>query len=534
MKRFLMAIASLVLVLGVVGPIAPAHAQVNTLDVNGPPNTPNGEQQANAQGGQATLTASVTDLGVGVPQVNVDFEIESGPNDGGSRDGGGSGIAFPVDFTCTTGADGTCVVHYPDDPNNNPAANVDQIRSWIDSDDSDSTIEANGEGANEASDPDPGDPEPNGTDVVLIRWDPPAATRLDVEPDAVAAQRGANKQLTANVTSSSGQGIAGKDVDYRIGNNAPVFGCTTAADGTCAIPMPSPGSDTTQSPRFWIDESGDQLPDEADLNEGRNEQTTPGDTAEPDVTDVTSIQWVTLITALDVTPEESSGKDGDALPLQASVTDANNAPKADQPVIFLVATGPDKGTRAFCQTDASGTCSSTLTGTDVGEDVVMGWVDTNHNGFADEADGSEGKNDGEFNDPGGKLEPDGTDVVSMTFTGVCPGHHDDARNQVIGTQDNEVLVGTTGDDVICGLGGSDTLKGKGGNDLLIGGIGNDTLNGGGGNDVLKGNEGNDKLSGNDGNDRLFGQQGNDNLNGGKATDHCRQGNGTGKRVACET
>src|SRR5215216_6680267 len=44
------------------------------------------------------------------------------------------------------------------------------------------------------------------------------------------------------------------------------------------------------------------------------------------------------------------------------------------------------------------------------------------------------------------------------------------------------LVGTEQADVIQGLGGNDTLSGLGGNDTLNGGVGADTLDGGGGSD----------------------------------------------------
>jgi len=80
----------------------------------------------------------------------------------------------------------------------------------------------------------------------------------------------------------------------------------------------------------------------------------------------------------------------------------------------------------------------------------------------------------------------------------CPGHRNDARNQVVGTPLPETLVGTAGRDVICGGGGSDVLRGLAGNDRLEGGNGADLLVGGNGRDRLLGGKGSDVLGARDG------------------------------------
>lgn len=98
---------------------------------------------------------------------------------------------------------------------------------------------------------------------------------------------------------------------------------------------------------------------------------------------------------------------------------------------------------------------------------------------------------------------DGTIVLTASAFRVarlpwCPGHRNDARNQVVGTPLSETLVGTAGRDVICGGGGNDVLRGLGGNDRLEGGNGADRLVGGKGRDTLLGGKGSDTLMARDG------------------------------------
>lgn len=98
---------------------------------------------------------------------------------------------------------------------------------------------------------------------------------------------------------------------------------------------------------------------------------------------------------------------------------------------------------------------------------------------------------------------DGTIVLTASAFRVarlpwCPGHRNDARNQVVGTSLSETLVGTAGRDVVCGGGGSDVLRGLGGNDRLEGGNGADLLVGGNGRDTLLGGTGGDRLMARDG------------------------------------
>ena len=66
-----------------------------------------------------------------------------------------------------------------------------------------------------------------------------------------------------------------------------------------------------------------------------------------------------------------------------------------------------------------------------------------------------------------------------------------APNEVIGTNDDDVLIGTADNDLMFGFAGNDTLLGGDGSDVLFGGEGNDFLLGGNGENILFGGAGTD-------------------------------------------
>lgn len=114
-------------------------------------------------------------------------------------------------------------------------------------------------------------------------------------------------------------------------------------------------------------------------------------------------------------------------------------------------------------------------------------------------------------DPGGG-GPD-TDAPGSGDPG--SGDNGDYTSVVEGTAAGEQLLGTNDRDLIRGLGGADTLFGFQGDDKFEGGDGDDYLSGGNGsfsasgNDILLGGVGADTLVGEDGNDQLFGGGGDD-------------------------
>ena len=91
-------------------------------------------------------------------------------------------------------------------------------------------------------------------------------------------------------------------------------------------------------------------------------------------------------------------------------------------------------------------------------------------------------------------------------------------DSITGGADNDRLFGDEGNDVLEGGEGNDFLYGGADHDTLFGNEGNDTLFGNEGNDTLFGGEGDDLLEGEGGNDTLFGGEGNDTLYGGEGDD----------------
>ena len=92
------------------------------------------------------------------------------------------------------------------------------------------------------------------------------------------------------------------------------------------------------------------------------------------------------------------------------------------------------------------------------------------------------------------------------------------KNQITGTDWDEILSGSNQADLIEGLNGDDQLQGNNGKDILFGGAGNDTVQGGNEDDILYGGSGNDKLTGDNGKDQLRGGDGHDTLQGGDGDD----------------
>ena len=76
----------------------------------------------------------------------------------------------------------------------------------------------------------------------------------------------------------------------------------------------------------------------------------------------------------------------------------------------------------------------------------------------------------------------GGDAVGDTLTGI---------ENVLGSDQGDILTGNGGANALSGFAGADTLHGGGGDDVLDGGAGNDTLDGGAGNDTMTGGDGND-------------------------------------------
>ncbi|MEO0821866.1 MAG: calcium-binding protein [Pseudomonadota bacterium] len=91
-------------------------------------------------------------------------------------------------------------------------------------------------------------------------------------------------------------------------------------------------------------------------------------------------------------------------------------------------------------------------------------------------------------------------------TGAFAGTDDVAVNfeNVIGTDEADIITGTDAANVIAGGGANDVIEGLGGDDILVGNLGDDTVFGGAGDDLLIWNngDGSDLLNGGTGDDRV--------------------------------
>ena len=156
--------------------------------------------------------------------------------------------------------------------------------------------------------------------------------------------------------------------------------------------------------------------------------------------------------------------------VSATVTDATSGPA--QPTV-----------QAIARTNAPGTFTATLTGTDragLRRSVACAYR-----------------------------------VVVPACNGLAP--------TIVGTGANNTITGTSGRDVIVGLAGADTINGMGGDDVICGGDGPDTIIGGDGNDWVDGGASNDDLNGGNGDDFLDGGLNTDSIRGDGGRDTCLSG-----------
>jgi VCBS repeat-containing protein len=142
-----------------------------------------------------------------------------------------------------------------------------------------------------------------------------------------------------------------------------------------------------------------------------------------------------------------------------------------------------------------------VTGTDGGEDLILGGMDDDLLRGLDGADTLLGGH--------------GQDRL----------YGGDSVDRLSGHADADRLSGGKGDDQMFGGGGNDWLAGNRGDDLMVGGKGFDTMRGGADNDRLKGLDGRDRLLGGAGDDVLIGGKHNDVLRGSAGDDGLRGGGG---------
>lgn len=405
-------------------PIQPAFAQVDSLEV-----TP--ETAVRILGSSQTFTATVT---VTPPETLAGHNIVFDDDDNGLT---------PAPAECLTSATGSCTVTFES------VAGKITLRAYVEDGGTllpcPAPVNADADCAelrDEAAPGGAGDvPEPDDTDVVEVEG-LEGSLQVTDEEDAAAPNGTAELTATLMSTETTPRGLLG-NVDAEIlggSPNADLFpgeadtDCDTTQAGTCPLTYPTgataPGVDTVQS---WADLNDDPAAGtgnetagdlfEADASEGPDENAQPGDVDEdpPDRTDVVHVN----ISAppelvLDVEPETTSSKPtGTQSALTAKVT-SGAAPQSGIVIAAAVdAGGANVGTAIpTCTTGANGQCTLNYTGNAEGTDTVRAVVDENANGLNDDADPTEAVN--QSTTPGGTVEPDKTDVVSIIWKKPTP------------------------------------------------------------------------------------------------------------------
>ncbi|MEW6042761.1 MAG: HYR domain-containing protein [Thermoproteota archaeon] len=108
-------------------------------------------------------------------------------------------------------------------------------------------------------------------------------------------------------------------------------------------------------------------------------------------------------------------------------------------------------------------------------------------------------------------------------------------NQILGSEDDDMLLGTTLADLVFGFGGDDIIIGDKGNDCIFAGEGDDIVYGNEGDDTIIGDNGADIIKGQSGQDILNGLTGTDIIDGGDDNDSCTVSEKDGDIVAkCES
>ena len=527
-------LVALTLVAGVLAVVPPGTALAATGDLDVSPEDGLVKIAADAK---LELTATVTADGTTTPlaDATIYYRIESGFGSDVTPEHGMSGIG--AEGCGPTDATGICKFNVPG-PTSGTTNTESVIRLWVEDDMIPGPVL---EADTAETLPDEPPAMKDNTDVVRIRWQVPAGTTLEITPETQTKQPGQEASLEALVMDqfTPSSPVAGARVDAEIEAGSPNVNqkptgvdleCAAVTDamGKCTLKYTGKtgtGSAGTDKIRAWIDTNNNQsVPDAADgidTTEGQAEATAPGSKAEPDNTDVVNVTWAAgQGIDLDVEPETQTLVLPEATTAATTAaTDASftatvldgGAPAANKVVLFSVTEGPNMGTDFECTTGTNGTCTAMLTGTTAGADEVRGVVDSDANGLPNEADPTEGPDEGA--EPGTNDEVDETDIVTVTWEEPPP-------------PPPPACTGTAGDDVLIGTEEDDTCNGKGGDDVIRTLGGNDTAKGGGGNDKLTLGDGDDQGNGGPGADRLRGGAGNDNLNGGGGkSDSARGGSG---------
>jgi hypothetical protein len=276
------------------------------------------ETDTNPVGSSHTFVCTVNEGSSPRSGVRVDVEATgANDNDGDSRNS--------PDFTCTTtGSSGSCAItHGPGGSGTTSDTGTTVYRAWIDSDNSDATVEADAtEGVNEFNQPGQRG-EADNTDVVEKTWQ---RAPLDCTPEQDGNPTGTPHTITCRASQAGGgappqgthivaEAVGANDPDSGETLETPDFDCRTNQEGVCSFTHGPGGFGTTNFEgvtryRAWIDVDNSNSTVEADRSEGRDEGANPGATPESDETDVVEKTWTRTPQTLTMEPESDAASVG--------------------------------------------------------------------------------------------------------------------------------------------------------------------------------------------------------------------------------
>ena len=534
---------------------APAGAVLDCDDASGD------DAETNPAGASETYTCTATqpdgpDAGTTPdPLTNVRIDAE---NLNGANDLDNSSAVGTADFNdaCTTGAGGTCTIVIAASESQTGTANV---CFWLDADVDDAFNPAgeaaDGGGCNAET---AVTEDADTIDVVTKTWAAGTAASVAISPTSDSASVGACNPFTITVRDSAGQPVSGTTVDVEqthalatnnTANDEPTVDFCLPRTGVNPSEVETNRGDLRENPdnrgtaggetRLTTDASG-QITIGVTVAAGQGSDGTgtvsviafvePTDNDDPDAGEPQVAATKTWISpdarTIDCEPESAANPTGATHTVTCTARDRFGEVVAGEGVTFSESGPGDFTTTTQVTTNAQGVATATVTSSEAGTQTITGTL-------TDQLTAEPNVDDCEraANDPAGA--PAGTCADSVTKTWstpppppvTCPGFAGDARNQVVGTVDNDQLIGTEGDDIICALGGDDIVDGLGGDDLILLGGGNDGAFGRDGNDVIRGAGGDDLVAGGDGRDRIRGGAGHDGLKGNSRADVLRGGIG---------
>lgn len=298
---------------------------------------PNTEHEANPATGSSdptsreTYTCTVRDAQGRTVSIatTVKGEVMNGVNDPDATDG--ASLESP-DYSCATSA-GTCTIVVTQNENETGSG---LICFWVGT-----TSEGQALCASEPTDE---GAATNGTDAgndladqVEVTWARvTTAVRLDCTPETVSNALNSTDVITCTARDAANAVVAGANIDMEAtgandpgaGNSpaTPDFTCTTNASGVCTFTHSGGTAAGVTTYRAWIDVDGSNATVEADAAEGRDEVATPGDVAEPDLTDVMSKSWLGPPAAVAVSPTTDTASVGTCNVFTFTVTDSAQQP----------------------------------------------------------------------------------------------------------------------------------------------------------------------------------------------------------------